>query len=437
MDIFDLMREEEAKKTAPLAERMKPEKLEDFLGQEEIMGEDSLLRRMISADRLRSMILFGPTGVGKTSLAQIISQMTQSAFISLNAVTSGIAQLKEVIKGAEERLALEARTTILFIDEIHRFNKAQQDALLPHVEKGTVIFVGATTENPYFEVNAALLSRSLIFELKPLTKQDILELLKRALKEDRDLSSEDIEIKEEVLEQIVQEAAGDARRAMNILELAVLTTEEVNNQIRITSKIISQCTQTPYLKYDKGGDYHYDVISAYIKSVRGSDPQAAVYYLAQMLMSGEDPKFIARRLIILAAEDIGLADPQALVIANACFEAIHKIGMPEARIILSETTIYLALAEKSNSAYEAINNAYSVVRKEGPGSVPAHLEDLTKKKLSKSEAIYKLPHDEEGGWVEQEYLPARLSGHEFYQPKSLGKEEELVKNWKKRTVKKR
>lgn len=432
MDIFDLMREEEAKKSAPLAERMKPQSIEEFFGQKELMGEGSLLRRMIKADRLRSMILFGPTGVGKTSLAQIISQMTHSNFISLNAVTSGIAQLKEVIKNAEEDLALESRTTILFIDEIHRFNKAQQDALLPHVERGTVIFIGATTENPYFEVNSALLSRSLIFELKALSEEDIIGLLKRALREDRELEKVDIELNDEVLAQIAKEAAGDARRAMNILELAVLTTEKTQGRIIIDKNIVAQCTQTPYLKYDKGGDYHYDVISAFIKSVRGSDPQAALYYLAQMLVSGEDPKFIARRLIILAAEDIGLADPQALVLANACFEAIHKIGMPEARIILSETTIYLALAEKSNSAYEAINLAYSQVKEDGPGLVPEHLTDSTKKKLSKSKATYLYPHDHEGGWIEQNYLPERVKDKSFYRPKNLGIEENLVKNWKKR-----
>ncbi|NLY73159.1 MAG: replication-associated recombination protein A [Tissierellia bacterium] len=432
MDIFDLMREEEAKKSAPLAERMKPQSIEEFFGQKELMGEGSLLRRMIKADRLRSMILFGPTGVGKTSLAQIISQMTHSNFISLNAVTSGIAQLKEVIKNAEEDLALESRTTILFIDEIHRFNKAQQDALLPHVERGTVIFIGATTENPYFEVNSALLSRSLIFELKALSEEDIIGLLKRALREDRELEKVDIELNDEVLAQIAKEAAGDARRAMNILELAVLTTEKTQGRIIIDKNIVAQCTQTPYLKYDKGGDYHYDVISAFIKSVRGSDPQAALYYLAQMLVSGEDPKFIARRLIILAAEDIGLADPQALVLANACFEAIHKIGMPEARIILSETTICLALAEKSNSAYEAINLAYSQVKEDGPGLVPEHLTDSTKKKLSKSKATYLYPHDHEGGWIEQNYLPERVKDKSFYRPKNLGIEENLVKNWKKR-----
>lgn len=432
MDIFDLMREEEAKKSAPLAERMKPQSIEEFFGQKELMGEGSLLRRMIKADRLRSMILFGPTGVGKTSLAQIISQMTHSNFVSLNAVTSGIAQLKEVIKKAEEDLAIESRTTILFIDEIHRFNKAQQDALLPHVERGTVIFIGATTENPYFEVNSALLSRSLIFELKALSEEDIIGLLKRALREDRELEKVNIELNDEVLAQIAKEAAGDARRAMNILELAVLTTEETKGRVIIDKNIVAQCTQTPYLKYDKGGDYHYDVISAFIKSVRGSDPQAAVFYLAQMLVSGEDPKFIARRLIILAAEDIGLADPQALVLANACFEAIHKIGMPEARIILSETTIYLALAEKSNSAYEAINLAYSQVKEDGPGLVPEHLTDSTKKKLSKSKATYLYPHDHEGGWIEQNYLPERVKDKSFYRPKNLGIEENLVKNWKKR-----
>ncbi|NLY36186.1 MAG: replication-associated recombination protein A [Tissierellia bacterium] len=435
MDIFDLMREEQAKKTAPLAERRKPQSLEDFVGQEEILGEGTLLRRMIEADRLRSMIFFGPTGIGKTSLAQIISQITSSYFVSLNAVTSGIAQLKEVIKKADEQLVMENRSTILFIDEIHRFNKAQQDALLPHVEKGTVIFIGATTENPYFEVNAALLSRSLIFEMKPLEEKDLLKLLKSALSKDGELLKQNLYIEDSVLEQIVKESSGDARRAMNILELAALTTKPEDGKRILTKEIISQSTQTPYLKYDKGGDYHYDVISAFIKSVRGSDPQAAIYYLAQMLISGEDPKFIARRLIILAAEDIGLADPQALVVSNACFEAIHKIGMPEARIILSETTIYLCLAEKSNSAYLAINDAYNAIKELGPKDVPAHLQDSTKKRLSKSTEVYLYPHDEKVGWVTQDYLPEKLKGRSFYEPKNLGKEENLVKEWKNRIIK--
>lgn len=436
MDIFDLMREEEAQKNAPLAERMKPSALEDFVGQEEILGEGTLLRRMIQADRLRSLLFFGPTGVGKTSLARIISSITKSDFVSLNAVTSGIAQLKEVIKNAEDLLALEGRSTILFIDEIHRFNKAQQDALLPHVEKGTVIFIGATTENPYFEVNSALLSRSLIFEMKALEEEDLIVLLKKALKEDEQLQELHLEISDEVLAFIAKEASGDARRAMNILELAALTTKEVGGRRELTKDIISQCTQTPYYKYDKGGDYHYDVISAFIKSVRGSDPQAAVYYLAQMLLSGEDPKFIARRLVILAAEDIGLADPQALVLANACFDVIHKIGMPEARIPLSETTIYLALADKSNTAYLAIGEAYRAVREQGPQGVPLHLQDATKKKLGKIEANYLYPHDEETTWVVQDYLPEALRGSSFYHGKQNGREKELLERWEKRVKKK-
>lgn len=437
MDIFDLMREEEAKKNAPLAERRKPSKLEDFVGQEEILGEGTLLRRMIEADRLRSLLFFGPTGVGKTSLARIISSMTKSEFVSLNAVTSGIAQLKEVIKNAEEALSLEGKTTILFIDEIHRFNKAQQDALLPHVEKGTVIFIGATTENPYFEVNSALLSRSLIFEMKPLEQEHLLILLTKALNEDPELQKLHLEVDQEVLSFIAKEASGDARRAMNILELAALTTKEEEGRRVLTKDIISQCTQTPYYKYDKGGDYHYDVISAFIKSVRGSDPQAAVYYLAQMLLSGEDPKFIARRLVILSAEDIGLADPQALVLANACFDAIHKVGMPEARILLSEATLYLALAEKSNSAYLAIDNAYHILRELGPKGVPLHLQDATKKKLGKVDAPYAYPHDHENGWIEQNYLPEEVRDKHFYHGKALGKEKEMLQLWEKRTMKKK
>lgn len=436
MNLFEMMQKESLKHKRPLAERRKPVTLQDFQGQEEILGEGKLLRRLIEADRLRSIVLIGPSGVGKTSLARIISQMTRSEFITLNAVTSGVKDIKEVVEKAKRELETSGRGTILFIDEIHRFNKAQQDALLPHVESGTVILIGATTENPYFEVNQALLSRSMVFEMHPLSPENIKCIIERALEEDEQLSLLTIELGESEKEFIAQKAMGDARRALNILELAILTTPEVDRKIILTEQVLSECTQKPFLRYDKDGDYHYDVISAFIKSVRGSDPQAALFYLAQMIQSGEDPKFIARRLVILSAEDIGLANPQALVLANAAFEIVNKIGMPEARIVLSEITIYLALSEKSNSAYMAINEAMDLVKEEGVGHVPAHLMDSTKKRLADIKASYKYPHADPRGYVEQSYLPEGFEDTVFYEPKEHGREKLLVEEWKKRKNKK-
>lgn len=435
MDLFDIAREDQLKTKAPLAQRMKPTTLEDFVGQEKILGEGKLLRRLIEADRLTSVIFHGPSGTGKTSLALIISHLTESNFVTLNAVTSGVKDIKEVVEKAKASLSQYAQRTILFVDEIHRFNKSQQDALLPHVEEGTVVLIGATTENPYFEVNQALLSRSMIFELEPLTDGAILELMDLALAKDVLLRDKDILLDEAGKRFIVKHSMGDARRALNILELAVLTTEEnSNHQLIITEDVLSQCTQKPFFHYDKTGDYHYDVISAFIKSVRGSDPQAALFYMAQMLLSGEDPKFIARRLVILAAEDIGLADPQALVIANAGFDIIHKIGMPEARIVLSEVAIYLSLTEKSNSAYNAIGEAYSLLSDIGQGQVPKHLKDATNKKLRSIDVEYQYPHSFEKAYVKQNYLPEGFEDVVFYQGKTLGKEEELIKAWKERTT---
>lgn len=436
MNLFDMVREESLKHRRPLAERRKPRTLEDFKGQEEILGEGKLLRRLIEADRLTSIILVGPSGVGKTSLARIISSMTSSSFITLNAVTSGVRDIKEVVEKARRELETSGHGTILFVDEIHRFNKAQQDALLPHVEAGTVVLIGATTENPYFEVIQALLSRSMVFEMFPLSEEDIKSILEQAIEEDEQLSLQNIVLGEEEKAFIAQKSMGDARRALNILELAVLTTPEVDGAIVLTKETLSECTQKPFLRYDRDGDYHYDVISAFIKSVRGSDPQAAIYYLAQMLVSGEDPKFIARRLVILASEDIGLAHPEALSISNAAFEIVNKIGMPEAQIVLSELTIYLALCEKSNSAYLAIKEAMASVRKKGVGFVPEHLMDSTKKRLAEIKSSYKYPHDDPRGYAEQQYLPEEYAETVFYRPKDHGAEKELTKKWRARKEKK-
>ncbi|HHT20818.1 MAG TPA: replication-associated recombination protein A [Tissierellia bacterium] len=432
MNLFDILREDNLKNKQPLAERMKPNTLDEFVGQDEILGPGKLLRRLVEADRLTSIILHGPTGVGKTSLARIISNLTSSDFITINAVTAGIKDIKQVVERSKQNLEHRAQRTILFVDEIHRFNKAQQDALLPHVENGIVILIGATTENPYFEVNRALLSRSLVFELTPLSEADIIRLIDLAIATDPILSELEIELSEHGKAYIAKNSLGDARRALNILELATLTTEATDGRIVITEDTLSQSTQKPYFNYDKQGDYHYDVISAFIKSVRGSDPQAALYYMTQMLLSGEDPKFIARRLIILAAEDIGLADPQALVLANAGFDVVHKIGLPEARIVLAEVCIYLALAEKSNTAYEAIGAAYKSVKAKGQGEVPAHLRDSTNKDLRGIKQPYRYPHAYQGGYIEQQYLPDTYQAEVFYSPKRNGVEGDLVRQWMKR-----
>ena len=432
MNLFDMLREDNLSDKKPLAERMKPATLDQFVGQTEILGPGKLLRRLVEADRLTSIILHGPTGVGKTSLARIISNLTSSDFLSINAVTAGIKDIKDVVEVAKKNLEHHGRRTILFVDEIHRFNKAQQDALLPHVEHGTVILIGATTENPYFEVNRALLSRSMVFELTPLSERDLIELIDLAIATDAQLSRLTIELTDHGKAFIAKNSLGDARRALNILELAVLTTEVTDGKIVITDDVLSQCLQKPYFNYDKQGDYHYDVISAFIKSVRGSDPQAALYYMTQMLLSGEDPKFIARRLVILAAEDIGLADPQALVIANTGFEVVNKIGMPEARIVLAEVCIYLALAEKSNSAYEAIGAAYQAVESKGQGSVPPHLRDSTNKNLRGIQQPYQYPHAFAGGYVSQQYLPDSYQEEIFYEPKAHGEEARLVEAWNAR-----
>lgn len=424
MNLFENI--ESDKKDQPLAYRMRPKKLEDFFGQEEIVGENKLLSRAIKADRLQSLIFYGPPGTGKTSLAQVIANQTEAEFIKLNAVTSGVKDIREVIKKAKSNRNLYNKKTILFIDEIHRFNKSQQDALLPSVENGTVIMIGATTENPYFEVNSPLLSRSRIFRLEKLSKEHIFEILKKSLKDRKNgLGHLNINIEDKDLNFIADLADGDARVALNTLELAVLTTpSDKNGQINIDKGIIEDSMQKRILNYDKDGDNHYDVISAFIKSMRGSDPDAALYWLARMIVSGEDPKFIARRVVIHAAEDVGMADPTALIIAETAARAVEQIGFPEARIPLAEAVIYIASAPKSNSVIKAVDSAISYVKNHKAGDVPPHLRDSH---YSGSKELghgidYKYPHNFKNNYVEQNYLPDDMEEVNFYQPGSLGRE---------------
>lgn len=424
MNLFE--NADQDKSDQPLAYRMRPKSLEDFYGQEEIVGENKLLSRAIKADRLQSLIFYGPPGTGKTSLAQVIANQTEAEFIKLNAVTSGVKDIREVIKKAKSNKNLYNKKTILFIDEIHRFNKSQQDALLPSVENGTVIMIGATTENPYFEVNSPLLSRSRIFRLDKLDSEQILKILNRSLNDkENGLGKLDIEISEKDLKFISELADGDARVALNTLELAVLTTHsDKNGKIKITKEIIEDSMQKRILNYDKNGDNHYDVISAFIKSMRGSDPDAAVYWLARLIVSGEDPKFIARRVVIHAAEDVGMADPTALILAEAAARAVEQIGFPEARIPLAEAVIYIASAPKSNSVIKAIDKAVKYVENNKAGDVPPHLRDSH---YSGAEELghgidYKYPHNYQNNYVGQEYMPNKLKNKKFYKPNEMGRE---------------
>ena len=356
MDLFDIMSQDIKMKNAPLAERMKPENLDDFIGQSAIMGEGKLLPKLIQSDRLTSIILYGPPGTGKTSLAKVIAKRTEAMFVTINAVTAGIKDIREAVEHAKDQLAMYQKRTVLFIDEIHRFNKNQQDALLPFVEDGTFILIGATTENPYFEVNSALISRSSVFRLTKLEVNDIVTILKRALKDQKlGLGMYPIKIEEKHLAYIADMAAGDARRALNILELAVISKADLSDEIQITLEDIEDCLQMKAMDYDKNGDNHYDIISAFIKSMRGSDPDATLYYLGKMIEGGEDPRFIARRIVICASEDVGNADPMALILANNAAQAVDFIGFPEGRIILAQAATYVATAPKSNAAYLGIN----------------------------------------------------------------------------------
>ncbi|HMA58748.1 MAG TPA: replication-associated recombination protein A [Halanaerobiales bacterium] len=412
----------------PLAYRMRPKSLDDIYGQADILGENKILRRAIEADQIQSLILYGPPGTGKTSIASVIAENTDSDFKVLNAVTSGVGDIRDIIKEAKEKKDLYNTRTILFIDEIHRFNKAQQDALLPAVEKGIVIMIGATTENPYFEVNSPLLSRSRIFQLEPLKKEDIINIINDALNSKMGMADYNIGIDEDTIDFIAKISEGDARVALNTLESAVLTTP-VNGEgkILITKDIIREALQKKSLNYDKKGDNHYDNISALIKSMRGSDPDAALFWLAKMIEAGEDPKFIARRIIIHAAEDVGLADPQALLVANAAFEAVTKVGLPEARIPLAEAVIYIASAPKSNTAVKAIDKALDFVRNNPTGTVPVHLRSSNykgAKDLGRG-IEYKYPHNYKNNYVKQNYFPEEIDKQKFFEFSDLGNEKRL------------
>ncbi len=401
----------------PLAYRMRPKTLEEYVGQKHILGKDKILYRTIKADRLSSIILWGPPGCGKTSLARVISETTKYKFKRINAVTAGVGDIKDAVAEASNLMLNPSGKCILFIDEIHRFNKLQQDALLPYVENGTIILIGATTENPYFEVNKALISRSMVVKLEPLTVDNIYEVLKRALVEEEGLGSYKIKIEDETLRKIAEVSNGDVRTALNGLEVAVLTTK-MNEEgvIEITPQIAADSVQNRKAIFDKNGDSHYDNISAFIKSMRGTDPDAAVFYLARALNGGEDPMFLARRIVICASEDVGMANPNALVVANAAMQAVHMVGMPEARIILSEAAIYVATSPKSNAAYVAINNALEDVKTKDTGEIPMHIRNAPAEGMEQFgyHDGYKYPHDYPGHYVEQQYLPDKMLGTTYY-----------------------
>ena len=431
MDLFDYMRQTNQEKEAPLAARLRPRTLDEVVGQQHIIGKDKLLYRAIQADKLSSIIFYGPPGTGKTTLARVIANTTSAEFMQINATVAGKKDMEEVVAKAKDNRGMFGKKTILFIDEIHRFNKSQQDYLLPFVEDGTLILIGATTENPYFEVNGALLSRSRIFELKALEKEDILELLHRAVTDvEKGMGSYRAVLDEDAADFLADVANGDARAALNALELGVLTTPRAEDgKIHIDLEVAQECIQKRAVRYDKDGDNHYDTISAFIKSMRGSDPDAAVYYLGRMLYAGEDIKFIARRIMIHAAEDVGMADPQALNVAVSAAQAVERIGMPEARIILAEAVIYIASAPKSNSVISAIDQAMEAVRTEKTRPVPVHLKDTHYKGAEKlgHGAGYLYPHDFPGHYVKQQYLPDGMEGRTFYHPSDEGFEKE-VKN---------
>ena len=403
----------------PLAYRMRPKSLDEFVGQEHIIGKDKLLYRTIKADRLSSIILWGPPGCGKTSLAKVISETTNYKFMRLNAVTSGVSDIKNAIAEASNLLMNPSGKCILFIDEIHRFNKLQQDALLPYVEDGTVILIGATTENPYFEVNKALISRSMVIRLEPLQKENIIQILNNALKSPEGLGNYKIKISDDTIDKIAEFSGGDVRTALNGLEVAVLTTKmDKDGVIEITNEIAAESLNKKKTMFDKNGDSHYDNISAMIKSIRGCDPDAAVFYLARAINAGEDPVFLARRIVISAAEDVGLANPNALVVANSAMQAVMSVGMPEARIILSEACVYNAISKKSNATYLAINKALEDVSSKDTGEIPMHIRNSPAsgmKQFGYGEG-YKYPHDFPGHWVEQQYLPDKMVGTKYYLP---------------------
>ena len=432
MDLFEYMAEKNKKDEAPLASRLRPESLEEVVGQEHIIAPGKLLYRAIKADKLGSIIFYGPPGTGKTTLAKVIAHSTSADFESVNATVAGKKDLEEVVAKAKQNQGGYGRKTILFIDEIHRFNKAQQDYLLPHVEDGTVTLIGATTENPYFEVNSALISRSRVFELKPLSSENIETLIHRALTDTRKgVGAFKAYIDDDAKTFLAETANGDARAALNAIELAVLTTDrEADGRIHITLEVAAECIQKRAVRYDKEGDNHYDTISAFIKSMRGSDPDAAVYYLARMLKAGEDIKFIARRMVICASEDVGNADPQALLVATSAFLAVERVGMPEAQIILSQACTYIASAPKSNVCCAAVFEAMDEVERSGGLPIPPYLQDAHYKASAElGRGIgYKYPHDYPGNWVEQQYLPDAIKDREFYHfPHKHRKEDDIRK----------
>ena len=432
MDLFDYMSEKKGNEDSPLASRMRPTQLSEIVGQHHILEEDKLLYRAIKADKLQSLIFYGPPGTGKTTIAKVIANTTKAHFIVLNATTSGKAEIVKAVEDAKLQRSMTNKKTIIFIDEIHRFNKAQQDALLPFTEDGTLVLIGATTENPYFEVNRALISRSLVFELRPLEQEDVKKIIKEAIyNKERGLGAYKADITEEALEYLAMRTAGDARNALNAIELAVMTTTRSEDGIiHITTAVLEECVQKKALHYDKKGDNHYDVISAFIKSMRGSDPQAVAHYLARMIAAGEDPKFIARRIVICASEDVGNADPQALVVATNAMLAVERIGMPEGRIILSQAALYVAMAPKSNASYMAINAALSDIEHRDIGTVPSHLRDghySGAKELEHGQG-YLYAHDYPHHYVEQQYLPDALLGTTYYTPTEEGYEKEMQRS---------
>ena len=435
MDLFEYMRQQNMKDESPLASRLRPTTLDEVVGQQHIVGKDKLLYRAIKADKLSSIIFYGPPGTGKTTLAKVIANTTSAEFMQINATSAGKKDMEEVVAAAKNNQGMYGKKTILFIDEIHRFNKGQQDYLLPFVEDGTIILIGATTENPYFEVNPALLSRSVIFELKKLSTEDIRTLLLRAVNDtEKGMGSYHAQMDDDALEFLADMANGDARAALTAIELGILTTDRSEDGIiHITLDVASECIQKRVINYDKTGDNHYDTISAFIKSMRGSDPDAAVYYLARMLYAGEDVKFIARRIMILASEDIGNADPQALQVAVAAAQAVERLGMPEARIVLAQAVTYMASAPKSNSAINAIDKAMRVVQETKTPRVPVHLQDAHYKSAGKlgHGKGYKYAHDYKNHYVKQQYLPDGLTGEVFYEPSENGYEQQIRAYYKK------
>lgn len=429
MDLFDYMRENTMEKESPLASRMRPTTLDEVVGQKHIIGKDKLLYRAIKADKLGSVIFYGPPGTGKTTLAKVIANTTSARFEQINATVAGKKDMEEIVKNAKDSIGMYGQKTILFVDEIHRFNKSQQDYLLPFVEDGTITLIGATTENPYFEVNNALLSRSRIFELKPLEKQDIRELVMRAVYDtEKGMGTYSADITDEAADFLADVANGDARAALNAVELGILTTDKSDDgKIHITIDVAAECIQKRVVRYDHDGDNHYDTISAFIKSMRGSDPDAAVYYLARMLYAGEDVKFIARRIMICASEDVGNADPNALVVAVSAAQAVERIGMPESQIILSQAAAYVATAPKSNAAYMGIAKAMKTVADTRTMPVPAHLQDRHYKSAEKlgHGLGYKYAHDYPNHYVTQQYLPDGMEGMRFYEPSENGYEKKI------------